>query len=432
MLRSLPDSLLVEICSVLSVGEAALVLAHVVRRTGLRVSWTAVTLAHVTRSIAAAAHYGPLYQAVSQLALAPRLQTFKAILDESTVSWIDDVLAASTNLQCLGLHVLDDGVARLSQLSQVRRHKSSVTDLELSLYQACYQDMVTSNEPVTTFLAGFVALDTFAFDFYDIHPDIPDHWAAEALRSLEPGCLLELRVSGGLGNQKMVAKTIVELQPRLTSLNMAVHWGDDKELKENGALHALESCSFSASRWSDLAFIERLDRLRDVRVHVADNRACEWVLPRGVVEFESGVGICPASLLPKQLEALTILVCKENVAGLAQRLPTMASLGSLCLIVRPQCWPKVQGQLMASRFACPGVRRLRLQGFGFGQGLLKSFPGLKELECELSKGRPCLDAFRLCPDLQTITVNRLRSVVTFGRRADGRIVRRENSERVLI
>jgi hypothetical protein len=228
----------------------------------------------------------------------------------------------------------------------------------------------------------------------------------------------------------MVAKTIVELQPRLTSLNMAVHWGDDKEL--DGALHALESCSFSASRWSDLAFVERLDRLRDVRVHVPDNRACQWVLPRGVVEFESRVGICPASLLSVQLEALTILVCRENVAGLIQCLPTMPSLKSLDLIVRPQCWPKVLGQLTGSSFACPGVRRLRLQGFGFGQGLLKSFPGLQELECELSKGRPRLDAFRLCPDLQTITVNRLRSVVTFGRRADGCIVRRENGERVLI
>jgi hypothetical protein len=151
-------------------------------------------------------------------------------------------------------------------------------------------------------------------------------------------------------------------------------------------------------------------------------------LPRGVVEFESRVGICPASLLPKELQALTILVCRANVAGLVQRLPTMTSLRSLCLILRPQCWPKVQGQLMASCFSCPGVRRLRLQGFYFGQGLLKSFPGLEELECD----SPRLDAFRICPNLQTITVNRPRSVVTFGRRADGRIVRRENGERVLI
>jgi hypothetical protein len=111
----------------------------------------------------------------------------------------------------------------------------------------------------------------------------------------------------------------------------------------------------------------------------------------------------------------------------------MASLRSLCLIVRPQCLPKVIDQLGVPCFACPGVRCLRLQGFGFGQGLLKSFPGLHELECELWKGRPRRPAaFRLCPDLRAVTVNRLHSVVTFGRRADGRIVRRENGERVLL
>lgn len=413
MLLKLTTSLLADVFGLLSVREAVIALTFVVRRPDVRVPWTRVAVTAEDSGL------------LLRYACLARLVNFEATLQTNSVTCVNSVLAAAPGLLRLSLFVVGDTSLLLSLNPTL-----GVRELALSLKHA----QVATNEPLVRFLAAFPRLGQLALEFSMFYPSAILGWLVEALSSLKLGCLRTLALDGAtyLQNQG-IERRIAECQHHLKDLRI-----DLRGSKSPGAsldtLLGLETCRVTANEWSDAKFLERLPNLRVLGVCVVrdgDEVRDTLRIPPTVTEFSSGADFFPRVVWPAGLEALQLNVNAHSLARLLALLPNLQRLQSLSLTLTDGK-REAPSLIEQPGFVCGSVRRLALLRFVTYAGLLGAFPGLCELELRLQAFRLVRERdlelsslFGLCSELQTVKDTQMGSIVTIGRRKDGRLVRRE-------
>lgn len=410
----LPDSLLGAVCTFLSLREAVLFLAHVVRRPDVPVPWSTLDCSSS--------------EAFRAVKIVSHLRNLSAVLSSETLDSVVHVLAHAQQLTRVHFYLMGS-FSLLRALSP-----ATTSDLAVSL---CLPDRDHEYQSLVDFLTR-TPLTDLTLDVTD------DWWLVHTLRALPP-TLRRLSLSGSVHST-----VFVEAQPRLLHLSMYL---DNATLETAAALCGLtrlETCWFALKSLAQAKFIEKMPSLRQVHLEVAQGGFDGQFLlvPAGVQDFScvslfnnyGTPGIKFASdQLPAVLDLPAWSLVRTGAVGPGRLIklktalhPEFASFELLWSYVANlrslelEVFDVETQQLVENSCpVLPSVCELVLVGSTCdGLAWMRAFPNLGELTLKPWKGHfvhvdraraDWTEAFRVCPKLTRFRHER----TTINRRDDG-------------